>query len=128
MINPLILMWKKWYSLANDFSAYFSNLAENLASKLPNPSSKYGVLSVAQYYSHLELTKKFDLLSIEKDYLLKVLRNINTSKAGGIDRLPRRFVKDGANVLAKPIIDIVFFQYLWINSQVLSNSQKSNLI
>ena len=98
--------------IANDFSTYFSNLAENLASKLPNPSSKYGVLSVAQYYSHLGLTKKFDLLPIEKDYLLKVLRNINTSKAAGIDRLPGRFVKDGANVLAKPIIDIVFFQYL----------------
>ena len=36
---------------AKDFSAYFSNLAQNLVSKLPNPSNKYGVLSVAQYYS-----------------------------------------------------------------------------
>ena len=36
---------------AKDFSAYFSNLAQNLVSKLPNPSNKCGVLSVAQYYS-----------------------------------------------------------------------------
>ena len=92
--------------IAKDFSAYFSNLAENLVSKLPNPSNKYGVLSVAQYYSHLGLTKKFELLPTEKDYILKILRDIDTSKAAGIDRLPGRFLKDGANVLAKPVTDI----------------------
>ena len=32
-----------------DFRAYFSNVAENLMSKLPKPSYKYGVLPVAQY-------------------------------------------------------------------------------
>ena len=35
--------------IAKDFSAYFSNLAKNLVRKLPNPSNKYGVLSVAHY-------------------------------------------------------------------------------
>ena len=78
----------------------FSNLAEDLVSKLPNPSNKYGVLSVAQYYSHLGLTKKFDLLSTEKDYVLRILRDIDNSKATGIDRIPGKFLKDGADVLA----------------------------
>ena len=55
-----------------DFSAYFSNLAETLVSKLPNPLNIYGVLSVAQYYSHSGLTKKFDLLTTGKDYVLKI--------------------------------------------------------
>ena len=54
--------------IAKDFSAYFSNLAENLVSKLANPSNKYGVLSVAQYYSHLGLTKKFNLLPTKRSY------------------------------------------------------------
>ena len=98
--------------LAKDFSTYLSNLAINLVSKLPNPSNKYDVLSVAQYYSHLVLTKKTDLLPTEKDYVLKTLKDINISKAAGIDRLPRRFLKDGADVLAKPVIDICNFQYL----------------
>ena len=74
--------------------------------KLPNPSNKYAVFSVAQYHSHSGLTKKIDLLPTEKDYILKVSRDIDTSKAAGIDRLPGRFLKDGANVLAKPITDI----------------------
>ena len=83
-------------------------MAENLVSKLPNPSKKYRVLSVAQYYSHLGLTKKFYLQPREKDYALEILRDIDTSKADAIDRLPGRFLKDGADVLAKPVI----FQYL----------------
>ena len=81
-------------------------MAENLLTKLPNPSNKYGVLSVAQYCSHLGLTKKFDLLPTEKDYVFKILRDIDTSKAAGIDRLPGRFLKDGTDVLAKSFTDI----------------------
>ena len=92
--------------IAKDFSAYFSNLTENLVSKLSNTSNKYGVQSVAQYYSHLGLTKIFELLPTEKDYILTILRGIDNSKAAGIDRLPRRFLKDGTNVLAKPVTDI----------------------
>ena len=45
--------------IAKHFSGYFSNLAENLESKLPNPSNKYGGLSLAQHCNHLGLTKKF---------------------------------------------------------------------
>ena len=79
---------------------------ENLASKLPNPSNKYGVLSVAQYYSHLGLTKKFDLLPTEKDCVLKISRDIETSKASGTGRIPGRFLKDFVTVLAKSVTDI----------------------
>ena len=81
-------------------------MLENLVRKISNPSNKYGVLSVAQYYSHLGQTKKFALLPKEKDYILKTLKDIGTSKAAGIDRLPGRFQKNCASVLAKPITDI----------------------
>ena len=64
-----------------DFSAYFSNFDENLVSKHPNSLNTYDVLSTGQYYDHLGLTKKFDLLTTEKDYVLKILRDIDTSKA-----------------------------------------------
>ena len=92
--------------IAKDFSAYFSNLAENLVSKLSNSSNKYGVFTVAQYYNHLGMTKKFNLLPTEKDYTVKIQRDINTQKAAGIDRLPGRFLKDGADVLGKVLTDI----------------------
>ena len=82
--------------IVKDFSTYFLNLAKNLVSKLSNPS--YGVLSVAQYYNHLGLNKKFDLLPTEKDYVLKILRDINISNV--------RFIKEVADVLAKPVTNI----------------------
>ena len=34
------------------------------------------------------------------------MRDIDTSKAAGIDILSERFLKNGADVLAKPVIDI----------------------
>ena len=38
-----------------------------------------------------------------------ILRDINTSKTASIDRFPRRFLKDGVDVLAKPVTDIYNF-------------------
>ena len=93
-------------------SLKISEMAENLVNKLLNPSYKYGVFPVAQYYSHLGLTKKFDLLPTERDYVFTILRDIDTSKAVGVNRLPGRFLKDGADVPAKPVTDICNFQYL----------------
>ena len=92
-----------------DFSTYFSNLTENLVSKLPNSSNRYGVLSVAQYYSCLGLTKNFDLLTTEKDYVFKILKDIDISKPAGVNKLPGRCLKDGADVLVKPDTDICNF-------------------
>ena len=57
--------------IAKDVSAYLSNLAENLVRNLANSSNKFGVLSVAQYYSHLGLTKKIDLYQQKKIIYLK---------------------------------------------------------
>ena len=63
MINPLILMLNIW---PTNLETIFSTLAENIVSKLFNPSNKYGALSVAQYYSHLELTRKFGFTTSRK--------------------------------------------------------------
>ena len=67
--------------IAKNFSAYFSHLVENLMDKLSNPPNKYGVLSLAQYYSHLGLTKKFDILPTEKDYVLKIFERYRHLKS-----------------------------------------------
>ena len=93
-------------NIAKYFSAHLPNLVENLVSKLPNSSNKYGLLSVGQFYSHLGLNTRFDLLPTEKDYVLKIWGDTNTSKATGIDRLSRRFLKDAAEVLDKPVTNI----------------------
>ena len=44
--------------------------------------------------------------------MFKILRDIDTSKAAGVNRPPGRYLKDSAGVLAKPVTDICNFQYL----------------
>ena len=47
------------------------------------------------------MSKKCDLQPTEKYDVLQILRGIDTVKPAGIDRLPGRYLKDSANVLAK---------------------------
>ena len=41
-----------------------------------------------------------------EDIALKLLKNIDISKAAGVDTLPGRFLKDGAVILAKSVTEI----------------------
>ena len=52
------------------------------------------------------MTRKFNLLPTEKKLILNILRDIDITKATGIDWYPRRFLKDGTDVLAKSVTDI----------------------
>ena len=65
--------------IIDNYSTYFSNLSEIFVSKLSNPSKKYGLVSVAQYYSHSGLTKKFIYNQQEKN--INILTDIDTEKA-----------------------------------------------
>ena len=41
-----------------------------------------------------------------EDIVLKLLKNIDISKAAGFDNLPGRFLKDGAVISAEPVTEI----------------------
>ena len=84
-------------------SNFFSNLAESLLIKLPKPPDKYNLKSVIQYYSSFAITTDFCLVGTTEKQVLKILQDIKSSKATGIDELSGRFLKDGADILAKPV-------------------------
>ena len=69
--------------------------------KLPPPPNKYGIDSVEKFYKNLNITTKFQLKPTNGDIVLKLLKNIDISKAAGADNLPGRFSKDGAVILVK---------------------------
>ena len=71
--------------------------------KLPPTPKKYGIDSVKHFYKDLNITTKFQLKPTTEDIVLKLLKNIDTSKGAGIDNLLRRVLKDGAVILAKPL-------------------------
>ena len=81
------------------FKDFFSNLAKSFLDKLPDPSNKYNLESVFFYYSDFAIPELFHIKSTSEE-------NIQISKASGIDKLPGRFLKDGAKILSKPISEI----------------------
>ena len=96
-------------------------MAKTLLQKLPPPPNKYGIDSVKNFYKNLNITTKFQLKPTTEDIVLKLLKNIDISKAAGVDNLPGRFLKDGAVILAKPLTKIC---NLFIKSGIFSDPCK----
>ena len=85
------------------FNHLFSNLTESFLIKLPNPPDKYNLQLVIRYYSNFTISDDFGLNNTSEEEVLKITINIESSKAAGVDKLSGRFLKDGANILAKTI-------------------------
>ena len=51
--------------------------------------------------------ERFELLCITGDITNKLLRCLDVSKAPGMDEISPKLLKDGAEVLTKPIFDII---------------------
>ena len=85
-----------------------NSFASNLVAKLPPPSIKFGISSVRNYYQNIVdlLPSKFKFSNVTEDFVLKFLKDMNIDKAAGIENLSGEFLKDGANILAKPISKI----------------------
>ena len=71
--------------------------------KLTKPPDKYNLQSIARYYTSFMIPDDFCLSNTSEEKFLTILTNIQSCKAVGVDRFSGRFLKDGANILVKPI-------------------------
>ena len=72
------------------FKSFFSNLAQNLVSKLPLPPNVFTESKFPSYYDDIkvkDLNSEISETSPEK--ILNILKGLNPSKAAGIDNLSR---------------------------------------
>ena len=82
-------------------------MAKEPLNKLPNPPCKFGAESIKRYYKHLNLAKqKFILHHATEENVLKRLEGIDPTKAAGLDNLAGKFLKDGAPIFAKPVLEL----------------------
>ena len=89
---------------AEIFKDFFSKLANDLVEKLPVPTNKFGIDCIKNYYKNLNLEENcFILKPTNEVVILKLLEDINPSKAAGLDNLSGKFLRDGATLLAEPI-------------------------
>ena len=93
-------------TMSNLFKDFFSNLAESLLAKLPDPSNKYNLEYIFLDHSNFAIPEVFHIKSTSEEKVFKIMKNIEISKAAGIDRLPGWFLIDGTEILSKPISDI----------------------
>ena len=91
---------------AEIFKDFFSNIASNLASKLPAPTNKFGNHFISSYYKKLNIKTNFNFTTTTEQTVLKILKDLKTSKAPGIDNIKGMFLRDGANILAVPIAQL----------------------
>ena len=68
------------------FKSFCSNLAGNLLAKLPKSPNRYTIKFVSDYYKKLPLSKNFKLDSTTQGYLLNILKNVEVTKAAGVDQ------------------------------------------
>ena len=93
-------------SILKNFKSFYSNLAGDLLAKLPQSPNRYTIKFVSDCYEKLSLSENFKLDSITEGYLLNVLKNVEVTKAAGIDQISGKFLKDGARILAKPVSEL----------------------
>ena len=94
---------------ANTFKDFCRNLAADLVNRLPAAKNIFGINSVKEYCSALNIPSddSFKLESMNKQEVFKILSNVDPEKACGIDEIPCRMLKDGTEILAEPISQIV---------------------
>ena len=94
------------YDLKSVAQTFYFNLAESLLKNLPNSTTKCDTNSVYQYYKRIKLMDNFNLTFTTENKVWGILQCIDISKAAGIDKISGRFLKDDANILAKPMAEI----------------------
>ena len=70
----------------------------------------YDVESLAfkSYYLNQGITpKSFKVKRVPEDFVLRQLRNLNSRKSTGIDDIPARFLKDGANEIKTVVTHLI---------------------
>ena len=98
--DTLIYDTRSIYKISKNF---FSNLAKSFLIKLPNPPDKYNLQSEIRYYSSFTVSDDFCLSNTSEEKVLKIMTNIKSFKAAVVDKRSGRFLKDGMNILVKPI-------------------------
>ena len=89
------------------FKSFFFNLAHNLASKLPPSANVFTESKVASYYDDIKFKNfNFEFSEASPGKILNILKGLNPSKAAGVDKFSGKFLKDGTDIIARPIFQI----------------------
>ena len=94
-------------SISTVFKNFFWSLAESPPIKLPNSPDKYNLESVINYYSSFTIADNFCLnIKPSENKALKVIKEIEISKAASMNKLSGKFLLDAAEILSSPFCEM----------------------
>ena len=90
------------------FKDFYFDLTGTLMRKLPVALNKFSNNSRKQYYINIvKSCHNFELCNAILETIRKILACLDSSKAPGLDGISSKFLKDGAEVLAIPLCNLV---------------------
>ena len=96
--------------VANYINQFYTSVASTLVNKLPPASNSFdtGYDAFKNYYKSKNVSPKgFKLSPVTIDFVYKELLKLKPNKSTGLDRIPAKFLKDGAAVIKDHIAFIV---------------------
>ena len=95
---------------ANIFKDFYSDLAGSLVRKLPNAFNKFNNNSTKQYYMNIEKSfHNFELCNAMLETIKYISACLDASTAPGLDGISAKLLKDGIEVLALSLSNVVIF-------------------
>ena len=90
------------------FLRILEDLAEKLVRKLPFALNKFNKNSTKQYYMNVQKScHNFELCNATLETIKRILACLDSSKAPGLDGISSKFLKNGPDVLAVPLFNLV---------------------
>ena len=88
---------------------FYSELARGLQEKLPRAPNKFISQTTKNCYTKTScnISNDFEFSNVSAEDVKKILLSLNTSKAKY--QIPAKFLRDGAEVLALPLGNIINF-------------------
>ena len=95
------------------FNAFYCSVASSLVDKLPPVFNLFGFDFCTNFYRRKGIFGPcFTLSPVSRAFIRSQLVSLKTDKSTGLDGIPPRFLKDGADFLVEPIAHIVNFSIL----------------
>ena len=94
---------------AKTFKRFYFELTAGLQEKLPRAPNKFTGQATKNYYAKTlcNVFNDFEFSNVSEEDVKKILLNLDTSKATRMDQIPAKFLRDGAEVLAFPLGNII---------------------
>ena len=86
-----------------------TRISSDLQENLPSAPKKFTSLTTKNYCAKTScnISNNFEFSNVSDEDIKKNFFSLDTSKAAGMDQIPAKFLRDGAEVLALPLRDII---------------------